>query len=70
MREYVVKVLNKTYRVTAYDRYHAGSVAVRMYLHEYPGSHTFTELMSVMSARLVNPEMPGRRASYLSEEVV
>ena len=36
MREYTVRVLGETYQITAYDRYHAASEAVRLYLKDHP----------------------------------
>jgi len=62
MREYNVRVLNETYCITAYDRYYAASQGVRLYLKSHPG-RTFTELMSLVSARLVHPEAVGRKSA-------
>lgn len=63
MREYDVRVLNETYRVTVSDRYHAAAAGVRLYLEKHPGTrYTFTTLLPLVSARLVHPETPGRRA--------
>ena len=60
MREYNVRVLGSTYKVFANDRYWAASQGVRLYQKEHPGL-SFTYLMSVVSARLVHPEVPGRK---------
>ena len=63
MREYTVKVLGSTYQVTEKDRYWAASQGVRLYLKEHLGTkYNFTSLMSLVSARLVHPETPGRKA--------
>jgi len=56
-------VLDAEYRVFASDRYHAASRGVRLYLGDHPG-YSFTQLMRVVSARLVYPEAPGRKFSY------
>ena len=61
MREWTVRVLNETYKVFAGDRYHAASTGVRLYLKNHP-NYTFTQLMDIVSARLVHPEIPGRKA--------
>ncbi len=63
MRDYTVKVLNVTYLVTERDRYWAASAGVRLYLKDHPGTkYNFTSLMSLVSARLVHPEISGRKA--------
>ena len=62
MREYKVRVLENTYLVIAYDRYYAASQGVRLYLKAHLGTkYTFTTLMSLVSARLVHPEITGRK---------
>ena len=66
MREYNVRVLNETYRIAAQDRYWAASAGVRLYLKSHPETnYNFTTLMSLVSARLVHPEVPGRRSIYV-----
>ena len=62
MREWVVRGLEQTYTVFASDRYHAASAGVRLYLKSRPETnYNFTTLMGLVSARLVHPEIPGRK---------
>jgi len=61
MREYTVRVLEQTYNVFAKDRYWAASAGVRLYQKANPGLYSFTTLMGLVSARLVHPEIPGRK---------
>ena len=62
MRDFVVRVLSEVYRLSAYDRYHAASQGVRLYLKDHPSSkYNFTTLMTFVSARLEHPEIPGRK---------
>lgn len=61
MREYIVRVLQSTYKILANDRYHALSQAVRLYLKDHP-DFSFTVLMSLGSAKLVHPEPVGRKS--------
>jgi len=63
MREWTVRVLDQTYKITACDYYHARSQGVRLYLKTHP-NYTFTSLMTIVSARLVHPEIPGRKSVY------
>jgi len=63
MREYTVRVLDQTYKLFAKDRYWAASAGVRLYLKTHP-NNTFTQLMNIVSARLVHPEVPGRKSVY------
>ena len=62
LREYAVKIFNTTYKpVYAHDRYGALSQGVRLFIKDHP-VYTFTMLMSLGSAKLVHPELPGRRS--------